>query len=1372
MKNKFVLLFYLLITASFVYAQDFEFSHLNSANGLSNNQVERIFRDSRGFMWFATNLGLNRYDGYTFKIYRHERNDVQSAPSDRFTSIQEDIDGNLWLLSQQTYTVYNYATESFSQNIDSVLNTYKLPPSADIVEIDENKNFYVYYKNKGIYRYNPQNKETTIYPQSSEGKEFISSSAIVRMQSRNNFLWVSHSDGKIERINNQTRKVDIRDRYFEGRMQNSIIEKNIFIDSENGLWVYPGYNDKGIVYLAPNSKEWTVFDDRGKHSLSNTFVRCVAEDNKGLIWIGTDHGGINILEKKTGHITVLRNEIYNQNSIAQNSVISLFCDNSGIVWAGTYKNGVSYYHPNMYKFKKPHLFYEFYKGEEIFDCNSFYKDNNQNLWIGTNGNGLIKYNENDGSTKRYVTEANEPNSISSNIITSIASDHASTLWIGTFFGGLNSFNGSAFTRYQPIEGNSNSLSNKSIYALKEDSDNNLWIGTLGGGIDQLDPSRKVFTRYNINNSPKLLSNYVLSMSTDPKQNIYVSLDRGINFIDSRDKQIKPYFEGNLQDSLTNITINYTYLDSRELMWIATNNGINVYNPRTQKFTYIRTKEGLPTDEVVSITEDGDGNIWAGTRNGLVCIHCEYSNQILNFKIETYNTSDGLPNSICNHNAIYKDNKGTIYVGFTNGYVKFDPKSIVFNKEVSVPRFTDLIISNQIIKPQVKYNGRVILEKTITELKEITLNYKETNFTIQFSSLDYIQPQKYHYKYLLEGLDNDWTEIKSGIGAASFSNLNAGKYKLIVYASNGDNVWTEQPLELNIIVKPPFWMSWWAIGIYLLIIVFLLRWFISYKLRKQKSEFEQAKMILEANKTHELDELKLRFFTNISHEFKTPLTLIITPLEKLLKSPDNEEQKKTLTIMYRNAMNLLKMVNEILDFRKLDQSKMGLNISKGDIIPFIKDIVLSFSDLANEKTIRLTFTSYIGELQMDFDKEKISKILTNLLANAFKYTEEGAIDVNVGISELLQDTENIEKQLIIKVSDTGIGINEKYKDKIFERFFRVENPDKDIASGTGVGLHLVSEYVKLHEGTINIESREGKGSVFTVTIPIHNSSYETIQNQQIVYTDNNIPEKIVERDIAKTPQNPNLPLLLIVDDNEDLCTFIEDLFKDNYRISVANDGEEACSLVLDQLPDIILSDVMMPKMDGYEFCRRMKADMRTSHIPIILLTAKSSEENEYSGIDAGADDFISKPFNIDILKLKIAKILEKQKILHNSFRKKIDISPSEIEITPMDEKFVKKAVSIVEENISNTEFLVEDLCKEMGMSRVYFYKKILALTDKSPSEFIRFIRLKRAADLLEKSQLYVNEIAFQVGFNDPKYFRKYFKAEFGVTPNEYKKNVSQ
>lgn len=1365
-----LLLIALNSVVSIIYTQTFDFSQLDNGNGLSNNQVECIFKDSRGFMWFGTNQGLNRYDGLNFKVYKHIRNDPSSIAFDRVTYIQEDAENRLWLQAGiSNYIVYDFKSESFIQNIDSLVTKMGLPPSPSIVKIGADKNFYIYYKGIGIYKYDVETKKHIVFNQSKQGQT-LSRGEIIDFKIHNQYIWVLDKDGLIERFNQKTNLTDIRNTFFKENSKNSTIQKSLFVDSDNDVWVYPGVGDKGSAYYDTKASKWVFLNKDSEIALSSNIFRCIDQDNKGLIWIGTDHGGINLFDKSQKKITVLHNNIYNNNSISQNSIISIFCDKDGIVWIGTYKKGISYYHPNMFKFKKPPLFYLFKEDSDTFDCNSLYKDDNNNLWIGTNGRGLIKYNEDKQSIEKFNHNPNNPQSISADIITSLLEDHSKKLWIGTFLGGLNSFDGKNFTRYQINETDSNSISGKSVYGLAEDKDNSLWIGTLGGGINKLDPSRTKFDRYNTSNTLRLYSDYILSVYRDRNKNIYLSTGSGINFIDSNTKVITSYFENEKQqDSLTNISANNILVDSRNLTWIATDNGLNIYNPSTKQFVYITGKQGLPSDEVVSLIEDNNNNIWAGTRNGLACIHCRFDNNVLDYTITYFDTKDGLPSSICNQNAIFKDKNGNIYVGSTSGYISFDPNNIIFNKYIPKPRFTDLLIANQKIRPNEKYNDRVIITKSITYLDEIVLNYKETNFTLLFSALNYIHPEKNHYRYMLEGLDTDWIEVNNGVGAASYSNLNSGTYRLIIYTGNNDGVWSDTPLIMKIVVKPPFWLTWWAFVIYFIIFVILLRLFVLYKLNKQKHEFKQAQKIMEVNKIHEVDELKFRFFTNISHEFKTPITLILTPLEKLLKEPHSEDQKMLLTIMRKNALSLLNMVNEILDFRKLDLNKMNLNLSTGDIIPIVREICQSFSSLAADKSIKFTFTTYLKELQIDFDSEKMNKILINLISNAFKYTEEGHIDISLGITEEVM--KNAKKQLTIKISDTGIGIDEKYQTKIFDRFYRIEQSQKNNQTGTGVGLHLVSEYVKLHNGEISVESTLGKGSTFTVLIPIDDHSYKESKNQDIIYSGSILSDAIPIETTSTDAKESDLPLLLIVDDNEDFREFIKSLFIRSYRIVTANDGEKASQTILDQLPDIILCDVMMPKMDGYELCRKIKADIRTSHIPIILLTAKSSEENQYSGIEAGADDYISKPFNIDMLTLKISKIIERQQKDRNNFKKKIEISPGEIEIMTMDEKFVKKAVSIVEENIGNTDFLVEDLCREMAMSRVYFYKKILALTDKSPSEFIRFIRLKRAANLLEKSQLFVNEVAFQVGFNDPKYFRKYFKDEFGVTPNEYKKRFT-
>ena len=750
---------------------------------------------------------------------------------------------------------------------------------------------------------------------------------------------------------------------------------------------------------------------------------------------------------------------------------------------------------------------------------------------------------------------------------------------------------------------------------------------------------------------------------------------------------------------------------------------------------------------------------------MACIYCNINptTKKLEYNVVTFDENDGLVSSIFNQNAVFKNKQGKIYIGCTNGYTVFDPQTIHFNEIVPKPYFTSFFIANDELEPGQKIKGRVILNSSIVNKNKIELKYNEKNFTINFSALSYIHPEKNRYRYKLKGFDEDWIESKTG--SASYNNLNQGTYQLIVYASNNDNVWCEQPLTLEIIIRPPFWFTWWAFVLYFLMAMLLLWYIVNFNLRKQKREFESTQRIREAKQLHEIDEMKFRFFTNISHEFRTPLTLIISPVEKLLGETKSEEEKSLLAIIHRNANGLLELVNQLLDFRKLDVQKDSLNISVGDVVAFIKDICYSFTELANKKTISFSFSTSISELRMEFDSEKMKKIVVNLLSNAFKFTpNRGKIDVNLSLIQQLNDDK---KLLKISISDNGIGIPAKDLDRIFERFYRVESRENGHQTGTGVGLHIVSEYVKLHQGDIGVESVEGKGSTFTVMIPAKLQIYEEMIAEHLQYEE--IKDVLSpDEELIEEEYRNKLPLMLVVDDNEDFRNFISALFTETYRILKAGDGEEALKIILDKMPDLIICDVMMPKMDGFELCRLVKQDIRISHIPIILLTAKAGDENKYKGLEAGAEDYIAKPFNMEMLSLKVSRIIERQKKTRDQFKHKVDITTSEVQITSMDEKFVKKAVALVEANISSSDFLVEDLCREMGMSRVYFYKKILSLTDKTPSEFIRFIRLKRAADLLEKSQMFVNEVAFQVGFNDPKYFRKYFKTEFGVSPNDYKK----
>jgi signal transduction histidine kinase/DNA-binding response OmpR family regulator/ligand-binding sensor domain-containing protein len=1269
-------------------------------------------------------------------------------------------------------------SEKFNRNISKFLSPLGFHFIPSIVEFDSQKNYYLYNPNDGVYKYDIGSKKISRFKQSSNSNT-LSTGVIIAIRPYQGFIWVLFQSGLLERVNEKTKSVDFRNRYVFECAAGSTILKHLYIDKEGSPWVYPGIGDKGALHFEMTKGQWMFFGNdknefrySGDMFITSNFVRDIAQDDKGRIWIGTDHGGVNIYNKKTNAITVLKNDPLNPNSLSQNSAISLYYDNTGIMWVGTYKNGISYYHPGMFKFEKSPLFFYNNPDLENKDCNVLCEDHAGNLWIGTNGSGVLKWDKQKGSFRLYRNQKENKSSISSDIIISILEDRKGTMWFGTFLGGLNNMVGERFNRYEPEVNNTNSLSNKSIYGLKEDQRQNLWIATLGGGVDELDNSRKNFIHHNITNAPGLNSNYILSMYTKDSTLIYLSTSLGIDVLNTKTNETRPVFKSqSQQNKLSDLIIYNTLIDKRNQLWIATDNGINIYNPANNTINYINKASGLSSDQVVSLVEDNNGNVWAGTRNGMACIYCttNSSTRRTEYNVISFDENDGLLSSIFNQNAVFKTREGKIYIGCTKGYTVFDPQKILFNTIVPQPRFTELLIGNEEILPNGKFKNRIILDASIIHKNKIVLHYNEKNFTVNFSALSYIHPEKNRYRYKLKGFDEDWKETTNGVGSATYSNLNQGTYQLIVYASNNDNVWSAKPLILEIVIRPPFWFSWWAFVIYFILGVMLLWYIVNFNLRKQKLEFENEQHVREAKQLHEIDEMKFRFFTNISHEFRTPLTLIVSPVEKLLLEAKSDEEKSLLSIIQRNAFGLLELVNQLLDFRKLDVQKDSLNISVGDVVAFIKDICYSFTEMATKKSINFSFSTSVSELRIEFDPEKMKKIVSNLLSNAFKFTpNSGKIDVNMGLIQQMND----DKQMLkITVSDSGIGIPAKDLERIFERFYRVENPENGHQTGTGVGLHIVSEYVKLHKGDIGVESQLGKGSIFTVSIPVTRHLQEEFINQNI--TNASIPEEQTpEEEAIFEEHRKKLPLMLVVDDNEDFRNFISALFTENYRILKAEDGEVAYQMILDKMPDLIICDVMMPKMDGFELCKLVKQDIRISHIPIILLTAKAGDENKYRGLEAGAEDYIAKPFNMEMLSLKVSRIIERQQKTREQFKHKVDITTTDVEITSMDVKFVKKAVALVEANISSSEFLVEDLCREMGMSRVYFYKKILSLTDKTPSEFIRFIRLKRAADLLEKSQLFVNEVAYQVGFNDPKYFRKYFKDEFGVSPNEYKKKFTE
>ncbi len=632
--------------------------------------------------------------------------------------------------------------------------------------------------------------------------------------------------------------------------------------------------------------------------------------------------------------------------------------------------------------------------------------------------------------------------------------------------------------------------------------------------------------------------------------------------------------------------------------------------------------------------------------------------------------------------------------------------------------------------------------------------------MSFASDNYNLPEKTQYMYKLEGFNNDWLTLPVGVHNVTFTNLAPGKYVLRVKAINSDGYVGIKEATLGIVVNPPFWMSWWAYLLYaagLVVVLFLARY---RMLKREREKFHLQQIENEVAKNEEINNMKFRFFTNVSHELRTPLTLIISPLEGMLKETTDELQSTRLQLMYRNAQRLLHLVNQLLDFRKGEMSTHQLSLSEGDIISYVHSVCNSFLLMADKKHIQFSFFSGIDTFSMAFDADKVGKIVMNLLSNAFKFTPEGG-RVTVMIEHVTGTPDTLE----IKIADTGIGISDVDKEHIFDRFYQADHKGVEETTGNGIGLSLVRDFVTLHEGEVKVFDNIGTGSVFVIQFPVKHVETQVQLPEETGMSVGDEEDREMKEEVREETGRKDFPLLLVVDDNEDFRIFMRYSLELQYRVKLAVNGNEAWEMMQEELPDLVISDVMMPQMDGNELCRLIKQDKRIAHIPVILLTARQNTEAKLEGLQTGADDYVTKPFNMTILVLRIRKLIELSRY-HRVTQGMIDPAPSEIVITSLDEKLIEKAIKYVEDNMSRTELSVEELSRELGMSRVHLYKKLLQITGKTPIEFIRVIRLKRAAQLLRESQLHVSEVAFEVGFNNPKYFSRYFKDEFGVLPSVY------
>ena len=1368
MKTKSILLIAAMLAAWFslrAQTNEYRFSRLNVNHGLSHNQIKTIFKDRHGFLWVGTISGLNRYDGYTFRTFTNKPGDTTSLVSSDVNKIFEGPDNKLWIHTWSGMNVYDPLTEHFERNTTRILRSLSIPQGfiTDIKRDAEN-NFWFLHESQGLFRYSPATRSTVQVAHEDNDSTSIATNRIAAWcQDPTGQIWVLHMNGILEKLNASSLHVEYRSRALSKEFRNQILEYQFMADRGGDLWLYVNNYNAGVFQFSPASKKWKHFDQTTTPSLNTSLVRGIVEDEAGLLWIATDHGGINLLNKETMSVEYILHNAEDEKSLSQNSINVLYKDPDGIIWAGTFKNGLSFYHRNINRFKLYRHEMSNSSSLPFNDINAIVEDEQHNLWIGTNGGGLLYFDRKKNNYRQYLHDPHNANSLSTNVIVSLCLDRNNTLWIGTYFGGLNAFDGKKFVRYKHDPDDQGSISENSIWEIFEDSQSNLWIGTLSSGVDLFDRGKKTFLHYNMEGVNPIHANYIPAFLEDSEGDLWIGTGYGIDVLDRKSGKFVHYLnQVNDPRSLSNNSVLALREDSRGLIWVGTHGGLNLFDKETKKFLAFTKENGLPHNSVLTILEDNNHDLWVSTPHGLSNVKITYrpgSRDSISLRFNNYDEKDGLQGIQFNENAACTTSSGELVFAGGNGFNLFKPESIGINTRAPDVILTDFQIFNKTVGIGERINGKVILDKSISETEKIVLDHGDNVFSIAFASVSQFHPEKGRYQYMLEGFNKGWTEAQASERRVTYTNLDPGDYVFRVKAANNDGVWNDKPAQLLITVLPPFWKTGTAFIFYAiatLAALLLARWLILYN---ERINFQIEQEREKANRLHELDMIKIKFFTNVSHEFRTPLTLILTPLERMLRSAPDGEQKKQFQLIHRNARRLLNLVNQLLDFRRMEVQDIQLNTSEGDIVKFVREVFYSFSDLSEKNNIDFTFETTVQQLETLFDQDKLEKILFNLLSNAFKFTPENG-SVSLKLSTLTVEGRNF---VDIKVKDSGIGIAPDKQDKIFERFFQADHPRSMVNQGSGIGLSITREFVKIHGGTIEVQSEPGKGSCFTVLLPL----VELKQPVMSPALESSLLRTVVPiSDDAVIEASAKKPVVLLVEDNEDFRFYLKDNLKLHYKILEARNGREGLEAALSAMPDLIVSDIMMPELNGIEMCREIKGDPRTSHIPIVMLTARTAEEQKIEGFASGANDYVTKPFNFEILQSRIRNLIAQRDAFRKNFHKQIDVKTASVEITSLDEKLIKKAIQVVEENIGEPDFSVEKFSRELGMSRVHLYKKLLSLTGKSPIEFIRTIRLQRAAQLLQKSQLSVSEIAYQVGFNNPKYFSKYFKDEFNVLPSAY------
>lgn len=1313
---------------------------LGVKDGLSNNEVRCIFQDHNGFLWFGTYDGLNRYDGYTFKTFRNIPDDPNSLTHSYVNCITEDQSHNLWIGTRRGISVFNPVTGKFSPAYTTTGNSsHQINSYIKDLKSDPQGNVYAAVEDVGLILFEKGKLGGTVLPLHDSHPSTNHAITSISVGADQKLYFFVSGFGLCTLDSRHTVKL----------VTGEVKVANCIVTDRSGVWIGGGI---GIFHYDLKKK---VFDRRislDSSHISSTRITALLQE-PGQLWIATDGGGVNILNTAKGSVTYLSSG-YNEHALSSNSVYCLYKDEQGRKWAGTLRGGINIIDEQKGGFQnilseppvRGGLLNNFVK--------SIDEDAKGNIWIGTDGGGLTIWDRKNGSFSNYIYNASQPGGISNNFITAITHDFKGRTWLATYGGGILRFDSEtkAFKKYNPMRTDGKTICTN-FWIIQEDQSHHLWAGGLQEGFFLYNPRSDKFELFDRN-----LKNVIALLQSRNGQ-LWAGTFEGLIKIDVQGRH-HHFFS-------TKIPVRSLLEDSKGRFWLGTEGGLALFDRTSGRISRrYTTKDGLCNNNVLSMEEDSNCNLWLGTYSGLAKFEPAL-NRFTNFS-----QSDGILNKEFNFRASARLKDGEMAFGGINGLTLFKPSEIYAVKHSPNLVLDEIKVNNLPISLHPAY----LTDVSNDQIRAITIPYDEAVLSFSYTAIEYSAQEKINYRYMLRGWDKQWN-YPGHVRNAIYTHLSPGNYALKIECSNTEGQWVRSSVLLKITVLPPWYRTWWAYLTYTILVVSAVYWFIRYKFREHKlmyevrlakADAEKQRLIQEREK--EINDRRIEFFTDISHEFRTPLSLIINPVKDLLSRSKDDDQHD-LNIVFRNSRRLLSLVDQLLLFRKADAGVSQLKITALPIVQVCREVYLCFVQQAKASGITFEFEPVATDLVVYGDREKIEIVLFNLIGNAIKYTPKG------GLVKI--DFEESEDKVDIRITDTGHGIPKDIGEELFSKFYRSRKGDKYGRSGFGIGLYLAKQFAEDHSGSLTYTSEVNKGSIFLFSLKkgVEHFPHDVVTAAEAGASDlltellpepeEQLPNRTGEPAVFKADNIfTDRRSVLVIDDDQEIRNYIKSILEARYIVYQAANGEEGVQTAQEKLPDLIICDVMMPGVNGIEVCSIIKSNPQLNYIPMILLTASASNENKLKGLESGADDYIQKPFEKDLLIARVANLIQIRNNLQNYFYNAITLRSDNIAVSEEYKLFLNRCIDIVEKHLLNPDFNIKVLADEIGMSHSNLYRKVKSLSGHTVNSFIRFIRLRKAAELLIQTEMNVNEVALETGFNNIKYFRTQFYKLFGQNPSEF------